>query len=148
MAEANGGRQPPDYEVLRARRIEVVDGHDRVRVVIGQQPGVGTHGLGVFGIALHGSNGSVRADLTDDAAGARLAFIASGNAVLRLGAEDLTTLIVDRGGDDLVYLPVGDPRNEVTRSGPYVVFHAGDGTPAFGWRVDAAGAVEPVPGQQ
>lgn len=113
-----------------------------MRVEIGELAAPGTHGVTGFGITLRGPNGSVRADLTEDASGARLAFLSSGDAALELGAEDAETLMLDRGEDDLVYLPAGNPGNEVMQSGPYVILHAADGVPALSWRVDPDGSVE------
>lgn len=94
--------RPPDEEVVRARRIEILDDTDRVRIEIGQLALPGTHDIRGVGITLRGPNGSVRADLTEDASGARLAFLSSGNGVLELGATDANTLMLDRGGDDLI----------------------------------------------
>lgn len=144
MTDANARPHPPDEEVVRARRIEILDDSDRVRIEIGQLALPGTHEIRGFGITLRGPNGSVRADLTEDASGARLAFLSAGTAALELGAEDANTLMLDRGGDDLVYLPAGSPGNEVMQSGAYVIFEDAEGAPAFGWRVDPDGSVEPV----
>lgn len=142
MNDANAQPHPTDEEVVRARRIEILDDSDRVRVEIGQLGSPGIHGIAGFGITLRGPNGSVRADLTEDASGARLAFLSSGDPALEMGAEDAETLMLDRGGDDLVYLPAGSPGNEVMQSGPYVILHAADGVPALSWRVDPDGSVE------
>ena len=142
MTDANAQPHPPDEEVVRVRRLEIVDDSNRVRVEIGELAAPGTHDIAGFGITLRGPNGSVRADLTEDASGARLAFLSSGDPALELGAEDAETLMLDRGGDDLVYLPAGSPGNEVMQSGPYVILHAADGVPALSWRVDPDGSVE------
>lgn len=126
-------RQATEDDVVRARRIEVVDFSDRVRVAIGDLEGPGTHEITGFGIVLRGPNGSVRADLIEDAGGARLGFMSSGNQALELGAEDANPLMLDRGGDDLVYLPAGSPGNEVTAAGPFIIFsNAGGGPPSAG----------------
>ena len=142
MTDANAQPHPPDEEVVRVRRLEIVDDSNRVRVEIGELAAPGTHDITGFGITLRGPNGSVRADLTEDASGARLAFLSSGDPALELGVEDAQTLMLDRGGDDLVYLPAGSPGNEVMQSGPYVILHAADGVPVLSWRVDPDGSVE------
>ena len=79
MTDANAQPQPPDEEVVRTRRLEIVDASNRVRVEIGELAAPGTHDIVGFGITLRGPNGSVRADLTEDASGARLAFLSSGD---------------------------------------------------------------------
>ena len=142
MTDANAQPRPPDEEVVRARRIEVLDDSDRVRVEIGQLEFPGTHDISGFGITLRRPNGSVRAELMEEASGVRLAFVSSGNLALELGAEDAETLMLDRGGENLVYLPVGSPGNEVTESGPYLTLHAPEGEKVVGWRVDPDGSVE------
>ena len=134
MADASQRRPPPDSEVVRTRRVEVLDASDRVRIVIGQQPGLGAQDLPGFGITLTGPNGSVQADLVGDAAGAKLSFLSSGNAALELGADDLTTLVADRGGTDLLYAPAGTAESEVVAPGPFIVFCEPDGTPLIEWR--------------
>lgn len=135
MADAIHRPEPPQ-EVVRTRRVEVLDDSDRVRIVIGCQPGESTHGLPVFGIALLGPKGGVRADLTDDAAGAKLTFVSSGNEALQLGVEDANTLAVDMGGDRLLYLPAGHEDNEVMQAGPYLHFSDPDGQPLTEWHAD------------
>lgn len=137
-------RQAAEDDVVRARRIEVVDSSDRVRLSIGDLEGPGTHEITGFGIQLFGPNGSACADLIEDAGGARLCFMSSGNEALHLGAEDANTLMLDRGSDDLVYLPAGSPGNEVSDAGPFIIFSDAKGAPAFDWRVDLDGRIEPV----
>jgi len=53
-------------------------------VEIGELAVPGTHDIAGFGITLRGPNGSVRADMTEDASGARLAFLSSGDPALEL----------------------------------------------------------------
>lgn len=125
---------PPPSEVVRTRRLEVLDDSDRVRIVIGEQPGLGTNGLPVFGVILRGPNGSIKADLLEDAGGAMLSFMSSGNEALVIGVDDANSLAVDRGGDRLIYVPAGDEDNEVTRAGPYLVFCDPDGQALTEWR--------------
>ena len=64
--------------------LEIVDDSNRVRVEIGELAVPGTHDIAGFGITLRGPNGSVRADMTEDASGARLAFLSSGDPALEL----------------------------------------------------------------
>ena len=134
MADARPQRPAPDSEVVRTRRVEVLDARDRVRIVIGQQPGLGAQDLPGFGITVLGPNGSVQADLVGDAAGAKLSFLSSGNTALELGADDLNTLVADRGGTDLLYAPAGTGASEVVSPGPFIVFCEPDGTPLIEWR--------------
>jgi hypothetical protein len=136
MADAIHRSEPPEQEVVRTRRVEVIDASGRVRIVMGDRPGSGTHGLSVFGIALLGPDGSVRADLLDDAAGAALSFVSSGNQALEVGVDDANTLAVDRGGDRLIYLPAGDEDNEVMQAGPYLRFSDPDGRMLLEWRAN------------
>ena len=106
-------------EVVRARRIEVVDGRGRTRAVVGDLGGP-EQPEQVFGIALVGPDGRHRAWLALDDHGAVLAFDRTGNTVLEVGVDD--------GG-------------EAVHPGAYVQLSDAEGRPALGWRVDDSGDV-------
>lgn len=116
-----------DNDVMRAERIEVVDGRGRVRLVLGdignpERPGE------VFGFALLGLDGRQRAWLAVDDSGASLGFDRTGNAVVELGVDDGT--------------------GEAVSTGAYLHLSDMDGRPVLGWRVEDDGdvvvrAVEP-----
>lgn len=116
-----------DNGVVRAERIEVVDGRGRVRLVLGdignpERPGE------VFGCALLSLDGRQRAWLTVDDSGASLGFDRAGNTVVELGVDDGT--------------------GEALTTGAYLHLSDRDGRPVLGWRVDDDGdvsvrAVEP-----
>lgn len=112
-------------EVVRTRRIEVVDGHGRPRVVIGDlRPDAGETGDAgdaMFGIALLDDQGRHRAWLGLHPHGAGLTFDRGGNAALELGVDD--------------------PHPEVVTPGAYLHLADGEGRPAFGCRVDDDGEV-------
>lgn len=108
-----------DEQVIRTRRIEVVDGRGRIRAVLGDLSG-SAQPEEVFGIALVDLDGHHRAWLAIDEHGTVLAFDRSGNAVLELG--------VDEGGEAVAH-------------GAYVQLSDADGNPALGWRVDDEGGV-------
>lgn len=108
----------PD-EVLRARRIEVVDSRGRTRAVVGDLGGA-DQSEQVFGIALVDPDGRHRAWLALDEHGTVLGFDRTGNAVLELGVDD--------GG-------------EAVRRGAYVQLSDAEGRPVLGWRVGDDGEV-------
>jgi hypothetical protein len=112
-------------EVVRTRRIEVVDGHGRPRVVIGDlgpdTGDAGDAGNTMFGIALLDDHGRHRAWLGLHPHGAGLTFDREGNAALELGVDD--------------------PHPEVVRPGAYLHLADVDGRPAVGCRVGDDGEV-------
>lgn len=127
--------------LIRTERIEVVDSSGRLRALVGEQRGIGPNHLPVFGLCIFGPNGSARACLIEDASGAALSFLQSGNSVLQLGVSDFQTLVFD-DGEDLIYLPWDDADSEgPTNPGPYVVGCGPDGAPAIGWQVGIDRAV-------
>jgi hypothetical protein len=108
-----------EEQVLRVRRIEVVDDRGRTRAVVGDI-GAAAQPEQVFGIALVDLDGRHRAWLSLDEHGTVLAFDRTGNTVLELGVDD--------GG-------------EAVHPGAYVQLSDVQGRPALGWRVDDAGEV-------
>ncbi|MBW3669520.1 MAG: hypothetical protein KY443_09955 [Actinobacteria bacterium] len=109
-----------DNGVMRAERIEVVDGRGRVRLVLGdignpERPGE------VFGCALLGVDGRQRAWLAVDDSGASLGFDRTGNAALELGVDEGT--------------------GEAVSTGAYLHLSDMDGRPVLGWRVEDDGEV-------
>lgn len=108
-----------DDGVIRTRRIEVLDGKGRPRVVLGDLSG-GAPPEQVFGLALLDQDGRQRAWLAIHDHGATLAFDRVGNTVLELGVDD---------------------GEEAMTPGVYVQFSDDDGRPALGWRVDGDGEV-------
>lgn len=110
----------PDHDVVRTRRLEVLDARGTPRIVVGDL--AGSPGSGeVFGLAVLDRSGRHRAWLSLDGNGVNLCFDRNGNAVLELGVHD------DEG--------------EAVEGGAYVQLSDVDGRPALGWSVDDDGAV-------
>lgn len=102
-------------DVVRARRVEVVDDEDRVRLVLGEM------GDGVAGISVRSAEGRERASLLVHDTGVSLAFKADGDEVLVLGVID--------------HVPAaGDP-------GAFIVLCDVDGAPVLRWQVEPDGNV-------
>lgn len=110
----------PDEQVVRTRRLEVLDARGNPRLVMGDLGGSAQPDE-VFGLAVLDRNGRHRAWLSLDAAGVTLSFDRTGNAVLELGVHD------DEG--------------ESVAGGVYLQLSDVEGRPAVGWRVDDDGAV-------
>jgi hypothetical protein len=73
--------------VVRARRIELVDGEGRARLLLGELgrwPGGGE----MIGVSLRDEHGHERLLLGLDALGPSLAFVEEGNVVLHLAVDD------------------------------------------------------------
>lgn len=108
-------------DVVRARRLEIVDENDRVRALIGRL-GTGGRGEAVIGVALVGDRGSHRAWLALDVSGPALVFNQDGNNVIYLGVDDADT--------------------DAMNPGPYIELCGRDGATAIRWRVLQNGAVD------
>ncbi len=112
----------PD-DVVRARRIELVDGDGRLRGVVGEVEAARHRGDSVIGVELYTQEGEPRASLALSGGRAWLMFEMGGNARLHVGVNDESTEAVD----EQAFFYVLDP----------------DGLPLAGWRVaDDGTAIE------
>lgn len=110
----------PPLDVVRARRVEVVDDRGLVRVLVGNLAGGHAE---VFGIGVYDARGGERAALALGEPGPLLSF--------------------SLHGDDALVLGVDDPETTAMRPGPYLELLRRSGDVAVGWRVDdESGAVE------
>lgn len=114
-------------DVLRAHRIEVVDGDGRVRAVLGRLPNHDAAAPPVYGASLLDADGEHRAWLVLLPTGPSLSFDLGGNQVLELGVDDATA--------------------DAVRVGAYLYLNGPDGSRALGWHVDADGSVSAVDGR-
>jgi hypothetical protein len=108
-------------DVVRTRRLEVVDEEGRVRMVCGSLDTPDPRG-GLFGFALLDGDGRTRMWAAIDEAGPALVFDMAGNNVITMG--------------------VNDPTSETLTVGPYLHLADVDGTPVYGWRVEEDGSVQ------
>jgi hypothetical protein len=106
--------------VVRATRVELVDGHGQVRAVLGSLD-TPDPASPVFGLALVDGAGRPRVWVALDATGPALVFDLAGNNIISLGVNDPTADALHVGG----YLHVTDL----------------DGTPVLGWQVEEDGTV-------
>jgi hypothetical protein len=106
--------------VVRATRVEVVDGDGRVRAVLGDL-GSPDPTSSVLGFALLDDDGNQRVWLALDATGPNLVFDLGGNAVLTLG--------------------VNDPAPDALHVGAYLHVADIDGAAVLGWRIEDDGSV-------
>jgi len=88
MAEAN----PPTHEVLRAKRVELVDDEGRVRAVLG--PVHREEGQAVLGLSLHDESGE-RAWFTTGPSGPDLGMARDGDEVVLLGVVEGPGIVID-----------------------------------------------------
>jgi hypothetical protein len=140
MAEGIHEDRDSILPVVRTRRVEVIDAHDRVRIVVGEIENVGPYDLPRFGLRLLGPDGGTRAEVTEDAHGVELTVIASENEVLKLGADDPRTLVADDGHHPS-YMPAGQ-YSEVSEPGAYLILCDLDGGPRLSWRIGEDRTVE------
>jgi hypothetical protein len=98
--------------LVRAERVEVVDGKGRPRVVIGA---LGRATAGTVGVGIYDRRASERITLALGEAGPILGFSLDGTGALLLGVDDFDTAAVDPG--------------------PYVEILTSEGDVAVGWRV-------------
>ncbi|MHB8665654.1 MAG: hypothetical protein ACYDH6_23470 [Acidimicrobiales bacterium] len=115
-------RSDAPEDLIRTRRLEVVDSGGRLRAVLGDRA-EGPLGQSVFGLGLVGVDGTEWVSLTTDAAGTCLSFARAGNEVTVMRVE-----ISDEDG-----------------SGSYLLLLDPNGDPTFGWRIGMDGNVEPYP---
>ena len=108
-------------DVVRARRLEILDDSDRVRAIVGRLAGGGQREA-VIGIAVLDPRGRRRAWLAFDASGPALVF--------------------DHAGNNVLYLGVDDEEGDAVHPGPYLELCDRDGATAIGWRVGSEGAVQ------
>ena len=123
MSEPQGPES--DADLLRARRVEVVDGDGNVRVVLGAVEA--PDGSPSFGLALLDADGRPRAWLALPPSGPELAFNLGGNVVVHVGVTDAGPEAVDVG--------------------PYIQLSDRDGRPVVGWQIDEEGTVT-VPSEE
>lgn len=111
---------PSDDQVVRARRLEIVDADGRVRVVVGDL--APPHGDSPdFGLALLDDQGARRAWLSLSPHGPVVGLDHTGNTVAEMG-------VTDAGGDAL-------------GTGAYLVLSDPTGTLSIGWWVEEDGSV-------
>lgn len=111
---------PPDEQVVRARRLEIVDAEGRVRAVVGDLAPAQS-GSDDFGLALLDNQGTCRAWLSLGPHGPAVGLDHSGNTVAEMG-------VADPGGDAL-------------GTGAYLVLSDPTGGLAIGWWVEEDGSV-------
>lgn len=102
-------------DVVRARRIELVDGDGRVRGVVGEISPPGPRSGAVFGAEFYLADGEPRASVAMEGGRAWFTLEMAGNIRVHAGVNDATTEAVD----ETAYLYLLGP----------------DGAPLIGWRV-------------
>jgi hypothetical protein len=107
-------------EVVRARRVEIVDDEGNVRVVLGQLDGPEV-GQPTLGLSVLDADGQPRISALLTSEGPTLLLEMDGNGVLQLGVDD--------------------PTPEAMRTGSFIQLSAPDGRPALGWQVEEDGSV-------
>lgn len=105
--------EPPTTEITRTRRLEIVDDHDRVRIVAGETSRVAESRLPAI-------------QMLDQHGRSRVRIEAGRYGPL---------LIFDQDGNDVVILGVLDPLTPGDASGPYLALCDEDGTPVRSWDV-------------
>jgi len=115
---SDGTEQRGVADLVRARRIEVVDDEGRPRAVVGrlETPDPADE---VFGIALLDAAGRLRLWLALDPTGPKQVFDLRGNIQLALG--------------------VNDPTPDALRVGAFLHVNDLDGLPVHSWEVDESG---------
>lgn len=112
---------PSDLEpVVRARRIEIIDEHGRVRVIVGDVPAADPERPD-FGVVVLDHMGRRRAWLALSHDGPLLAFDHDGNSAVEIG--------------------VNDSSSDAVRPGAYVVLSDSTGGLSVGWWVEEDGSV-------
>lgn len=111
---------PPDDQVVRARRLEILDSKGRVRAVLGDLAPAQADSPD-FGLALLDAQGARRAWLSLAPHGPVVGLDHSGNTVAEMG-------VTDSGGDAL-------------GTGAYLVLSDHTGGLAIGWWVEEDGSV-------
>jgi hypothetical protein len=106
-------------DLVRSRRVELVDDAGRVRAILGNLGGEEERAL--FGLALVDDNGRQRVWLSLDENGPALAFDQSGNTAIHLG--------------------VNDAAPDATHVGAVLHLCDARGNPALSWRVEDDGSV-------
>lgn len=106
--------EPPTTEITRTRRLEIVDDHDRVRIVAGETSQV------------PGESRLPAIQMLDE----------HGHSRVRIEAGQYGPLLIfDQDGNDVVILGVLDPLTPGDASGPYLALCDEDGTPVRSWYV-------------
>lgn len=120
MTDTTEDRSNDAAEVVRARRVELVDSAGKVRAVLGSldTPDPDT---AVFGLALLDESGKTRAWLSLDDRGPAAVFDLAGNNIITVG--------------------VNDPTPDALHVGAYLHVADLDGTPVYGWQVGEDGSV-------
>lgn len=111
---------PDDEQVLRTRRLEIVDAQGRVRAVVGDLAPASADSPD-FGLALLDGQGARRAWLSLGPQGPVVGLDHNGNTVAEMG-------VTDAGGDAL-------------GTGAYLVLSDAAGALAIGWWVEEDGSV-------
>ncbi|HUP68625.1 MAG TPA: hypothetical protein VM142_02300 [Acidimicrobiales bacterium] len=111
---------PPDEQVVRTQRLEIVDAEGRLRAVVGDLAPAQSDSPD-FGIALLDEHGARRAWLSLGPHGPMVGLDHSGNTVAEMG-------VTDPGGDAL-------------GTGAYLVLSDNTGGLAIGWWVEEDGSV-------
>jgi hypothetical protein len=118
MSSAEEGISDWPTDVVRTRRLEIVDVVGRVRVVVGD---IGGATPGVFGIAVLDEAGQHRAWLALHDTGPALVFDHEGNNVIHLGVEDA--------------------RSDALHHGATFHLSDDDGRPVYSWWVEQDGTL-------
>ena len=108
-----------DEQVVRARRLEILDGAGRVRAIVGELDSTGAPSPN-FGLVLLDDRGQQRAWLSLGQQGPVLAFDESGNAAVEVGVND--------AGSDALHV------------GAYLVLSDRTGGLSIGWWVEEDGS--------
>lgn len=111
---------PSDEQVVRGRRLEIIDAEGRVRAVVGDLAPVEADAPD-FGLALLDAQGARRAWVSLGPHGPAVGLDHSGNSVAEMG-------VTDAGGDAL-------------GTGAYLVLSDATGGLAIGWWVEEDGSV-------
>jgi hypothetical protein len=121
MSGDQGENDP--VEVVRARRIELVDDHGRVRAVVGELAHDEAGGEGSFGFGVFDTGARLRAWFALEPSGPLLVFDQEGNIALQLG--------------------VNDPEPDGLHPGAHLFLASADGEPRIGWRIEGS-AAQPI----
>jgi hypothetical protein len=125
--ETSMGRGDREPDIVRARRLELVDSEGRVWAVLGElDPGRSRGGdASLYGLELQGAGAAARISISVGQDGPSILLEIAGNTAIHLGANGPASDAVD------------------ARSFAYLCDW--DGTPAVGWRVADDGSVTEWP---
>lgn len=112
-------------EVVRARRVELVDEQGRLRGVLGEIGEFAPSPDPVIGLELYAPSGEPRLSLA-------------------MGG-DTAWVLLEVGGNAQVQIGVNEAKTGAVAARAFLILCDADGVPVLGWRVDDDGAVAEVP---